>query len=133
MWPRGGAPWAGAAWSRRGCAGGSRRAGGRGAVAPGGGRGGGLGGGGGGVGRAALRRALEAAGGQVRCGAVVAAVECHGGRVGGVRLSDGTEVTAPLVVSACDPRETFVSWLSRPPASAAATVERWRHAPRRDG
>ena len=36
----------------------------------------------------------------------------------GVALADGTEITAPVVVSACDPHRTFVEWLRDPPAGA---------------
>ena len=46
-------------------------------------------------------------------------------------LADGSEIDAPIVVSACDPRRTFVEWLSIPPAGAGAMIERWRGAPAR--
>ena len=80
-----------------------------------------------------------------------AALEAHGGdgalrRAGsppscarasgcvGVELADGTRIEAPIVVSACDPRQTFVGWLRNPPATAARlVVERWRDAATRDG
>ncbi len=51
----------------------------------------------------------------------------------GVRLADGTEITAPVVVSAADPRRTFVEWLRHPPPGTASLVERWRRAPTEDG
>ena len=51
----------------------------------------------------------------------------------GVELDDGTIVEAPIVVSACDPHATFLSWLRNPPASARALVDRWRAIPRHDG
>lgn len=82
---------------------------------------------------AAVVQAFLAAGGQVRCDARVVAVVCDGERVRGVELADGTRIEAPIVVSACDPRETFVGWLRDPPAGAARLVERWRTAPRKDG
>jgi phytoene dehydrogenase-like protein len=81
----------------------------------------------------ALLAALSAAGGTVRCGAAVEAIVCEGDDVRGVRLADATVIEAPIVVSACDPRQTFVSWLADPPSGAAALVERWRTAPVRDG
>lgn len=81
----------------------------------------------------AVRGALEAAGGTVRTGAHVASILCEGERVRGVELADGTVVEAPLVVSACDPRATFLSWLRHPPASATPLIDRWQAAPSHDG
>jgi phytoene dehydrogenase-like protein len=82
---------------------------------------------------AALLSALEAAGGAVRCDARVAAILCEGERVRGVELDDGTRIEAPLVVSACDPRETFVAWLRSAPSRAEPLVARWRATEHRDG
>jgi phytoene dehydrogenase-like protein len=82
---------------------------------------------------AAVLSALEAAGGTVRCDARVAAILCEGERVRGVELADGTRIEAPLVVSACDPRETFVAWLRNAPSTAETLVARWRAAEHRDG
>ena len=42
---------------------------------------------------------------------------CSGDRVSGIALVDGTEITAPIVVSACNPHDTFLRWLQ---ASAGA-------------
>ncbi len=42
-------------------------------------------------------------------------------------LVDGTEITAPIVVSACNPHDTFLRWLRNPPASATDLVRRWRN------
>ncbi len=81
----------------------------------------------------ALLGAFEAAGGTLRRDARVACIECEGERVRGVVLVDGTRITAPVVVSACDPREALVSWLRNPPPSVRSTVERWRSTARRDG
>ena len=53
---------------------------------------------------------------------------CDGERVRGVSLTDGSEITASVVVSACDPRRTFVRWLRHPPAGAVAMIDRWRRA-----
>lgn len=73
----------------------------------------------------AVRAALEAAGGTVACNSPVTAVTCSGGSVRGVRLADGTEVRARIVVSACDPRRTFVEWLENAPTAARGLVQRW--------
>jgi phytoene dehydrogenase-like protein len=60
---------------------------------------------------AALRRALEAAGGQVRTSAAVDELLVRKGRVTGVRLTSGEELTARAVVAACDPRTTLTELL----------------------
>ena len=54
---------------------------------------------------------------------------CHRDRVSGVALVDGTEITAPIVVSACNPHDTFLKWLKHPPASADDLVRRWSDTP----
>jgi beta-carotene ketolase (CrtO type) len=77
----------------------------------------------------ALRSALEAACGSIRTGARVVAIECDTQGVRGVRLVDGTEITASVVVSACDPHSTFLDWLTNPPRSAGPMIERWRTTP----
>lgn len=81
----------------------------------------------------ALLAAFEAAGGTVRTGARVVAIECEGSGVRGVRLADGSEIAAPIVISACDPHSTFLDWLRNPPASAGPTIERWRATPHAGG
>jgi beta-carotene ketolase (CrtO type) len=80
-----------------------------------------------------IERAFVAAGGTVRVDAKVAAITCEGEAVKGIRLADGTDVTAPLVVSACNPHDTFVAWLTDPPSSARALVARWRAIPQDEG
>jgi phytoene dehydrogenase-like protein len=54
----------------------------------------------------ALASAALAAGAEVRTLAEVAAIRTKGDRAVGVRLTDGTEVDATLVVSAADPKRT---------------------------
>ena len=80
-----------------------------------------------------LRASIEHHGGTVLTGATVAAILCTANRVAGVRLIDGTEITAPVVVSAADPRRTFVEWLEHPPAGASGLVDRWRSKDIEDG
>jgi phytoene dehydrogenase-like protein len=36
-------------------------------------------------------------------------------------------VTARIVVSACDPQRTFVTWLKNPPAKASSLINRWKN------
>lgn len=81
----------------------------------------------------ALNQAFEAAGGVLRTSARVVAIECEDDGVRGVRLDDGTEITAGIVVSACDPHSTFLDWLSNPPAAAGPVIERWRATPHSGG
>ncbi len=81
----------------------------------------------------ATRASFEAAGGQVRCGVRVAKLLVADGQVAGVRLEDGTELAAPMVVAACDPKRVLVDWVDEPPAAARRLVERWRQQPVHDG
>lgn len=55
-----------------------------------------------------LARAAQAFGAEIRLEAPVAAVLTRGGRATGVALADGTEFSADTVVSALDPRRTFL-------------------------
>jgi phytoene dehydrogenase-like protein len=80
-----------------------------------------------------IRMAFEAKGGQLRTGTKVTAITCEGPKVRGVALSDGTEVTAPVVVSACNPHDTFLNWLRNPPPQAQNLVRRWKAIPHADG
>ena len=81
----------------------------------------------------AVAGAFEAAGGRIRTCSRVTGILCEGERVRGVELDDGTRLEAPIVVSACDPHATFLSWLRNPPASAQPLVDRWKATPRHDG
>ncbi len=74
----------------------------------------------------ALKQSFLQAGGLLRTNTKVTGIVCEGTRVSAVQTSDGATVTARIVVSACDPHRTFVSWLKNPPARASALVERWR-------
>ena len=68
---------------------------------------------------ATLLAAFEAAGGVLRTKSPVDTIMCSGERVSGIALVDGTEITAPIVVSACNPHDTFLRWLKHPPATGA--------------
>jgi phytoene dehydrogenase-like protein len=58
-----------------------------------------------------LARAAQSFGAEIRLDAEVDHVITHGGRATGVVLQDGTEFTAPVVVSAADPRRTFTKFV----------------------
>lgn len=81
----------------------------------------------------ALRTVFEQLGGTLRTSTRVKSILCSSDRVSGVALDDGTEITADVVVSAADPRRTFVEWLREPPAGARSLVERWRAKPVGEG
>jgi len=75
-----------------------------------------------------LARAAEAFGAEIRLESAVTSVVTREGKVTGVALADGTEFTAPVVVSALDPRRTFLE-LVEPrelPADLVENVERFR-------
>ena len=80
-----------------------------------------------------LRAAMVFAGGRVRCGSRVERLVLDGGRVTGVRLADGTFLSAGVVVAACDPARVFVDWLGDPPPAARRCVERGRGMPVPEG
>ncbi|MBS0374283.1 MAG: NAD(P)/FAD-dependent oxidoreductase [Proteobacteria bacterium] len=56
----------------------------------------------------ALAGALRSHGGEVRVDAPVARIRVRGGRVVGVALENGDEFEAPVVLSALDPKRTFL-------------------------
>ena len=76
---------------------------------------------------AALERSAHAFGAEVRTGAAVDRVLVAGGRARGVVLAGGEEVLAPVVVSACHPKITFLRQLDRTdlPADFVQDIEHW--------
>lgn len=82
---------------------------------------------------ASLLSAFQTAGGEVRLDTRVTSIMCDGERVVGVELSDGATHHSPVVVSACDPHRTFLSWLNNPPANATSMLERWRQIEQGEG
>ncbi len=77
----------------------------------------------------AVAAAVTAAGGRVRCNARVGRIHVAGSQVRGVQLHSGETIEAPVVISAVDPRTTFVSWLDEPPPRARALIDKWRSRP----
>lgn len=80
-----------------------------------------------------IRASFEAAGGNVRCDAVVERLAIDGGSVRSVRLTDGDELTATAVVAACDPHRVLVDWIGEPPPAARRLADRWRNQPPAEG
>ena len=81
----------------------------------------------------AIRSALEAAGGTVRCGAPVRSLRIADGAVTGVELVDGSVLEASTIVAACDPRRVLLDWVGTPPPAARRLVRRLTAVPDADG
>jgi phytoene dehydrogenase-like protein len=75
-----------------------------------------------------LARAARSFGADIRLESPVANVITKGGRAVGVALADGTEYHATTVVSALDPRRTFLELVNprELPADLVETIERFR-------
>jgi phytoene dehydrogenase-like protein len=76
----------------------------------------------------ALRAAAEANGTTVRTDAPVARIDVRDGRVRGVTLESGEQLSADVVIAATHPRITFLDQIDRAelPADFVERLERWR-------
>jgi phytoene dehydrogenase-like protein len=81
----------------------------------------------------ALLQSFLASGGMLRTGTRVVGIVCEGQRVSAVQTQDGASVTARVVVSACDPRRTFVNWIKNPPSRSQSFINRWSHTSAGEG
>jgi phytoene dehydrogenase-like protein len=81
----------------------------------------------------ALKNAYLAAGGHLRLNTKAISINCEGDHARSVTMSDGSTLTAPIIISASDPARTFVQWLKNPPSRAQSLVHRWRHAEHAQG
>lgn len=81
----------------------------------------------------ALARAVVAAGGKVRTGVRVTAIDTGDGRANGVMLDTGERLRARSVIATGDPRSALVELIGRAPESAREMVERWAEAPGGEG
>lgn len=81
----------------------------------------------------ALKQSFLQSGGLLRTGTKVVGIVCEGNSVRAVQTSDGATVTARVVVSACDPHRTFVTWLKNPPTRAKELVARWANSDTGEG
>lgn len=77
---------------------------------------------------AALLSSFLAAGGTLRMSTPVTGIMCSGNGVESVLTSNGDTITSRIIVSAADPRRTFVTWLRNAPSAAARTVAKWTAA-----
>ncbi len=75
-----------------------------------------------------LARAAESFGAEIALESPVERVITKNGRATGVALADGTELSAPVVVSAVDPRRTFLELVDprELPTDLVETIERFR-------
>jgi len=75
-----------------------------------------------------LARAAESFGAEIALESPVERVITNGGRATGVALADGTEFRAPVVVSAVDPRRTFLELVDprELPTDLVDTIRRFR-------
>jgi len=76
----------------------------------------------------AIRRAAESFGAEVRTESPVARVRVVGGRVTGVVMESGEEITAPLVVTTLHPRRAFLEQVGSAhlPDDFVTDIERWK-------
>ena len=81
----------------------------------------------------AVAASLSAAGGRVRTGAFVDRLLVEGDRTSGVALTNGEQLRAPIVVTACNPQQVFVEWLGETPPAAVRTQKRYQAQAQHDG
>jgi phytoene dehydrogenase-like protein len=76
----------------------------------------------------ALRRAAVRFGVEIRVDAAVTRILVRDGRVTGVVLASGEEITAPVVVATAHPKVTFLQHLDRDelPEDFVSAIERWK-------
>jgi phytoene dehydrogenase-like protein len=76
----------------------------------------------------AVRASAESKGVEVRVNAPVSKVLTRGGKAYGVALGDGTEVLAPIVVTSCHPKITFLEQIDRSelPSDFVHDIEHWK-------
>lgn len=80
-----------------------------------------------------LAERLRILGGTIRTSSPVDRILVEDSSVRGVVLVDGEEIRSRIVVSAADPRRTFLEWLKEPPRRAKRLVARWRNQPHQHG
>jgi phytoene dehydrogenase-like protein len=75
----------------------------------------------------ALERSARAFGAEIRMNAPVARVLIRAGRAEGVVLANGEELRAPVVVTACHPKKTFLEQIDRVdlPSGFVEDIEHW--------
>jgi phytoene dehydrogenase-like protein len=76
----------------------------------------------------ALRASAESAGAEIRVNAPVERILTRKGRATGVALASGEELSAPIVITACHPKITFLKQLPREelPPEFVHDIEHWK-------
>ena len=76
----------------------------------------------------AIRASAESKGAEIRVNAPVDQVLIHGGKTYGVALAGGEEVHAPVVVTTCHPKITFLEQIARSelPGEFVHDIEHWK-------
>lgn len=80
-----------------------------------------------------LAAAFVATGGHLVTATRVESIVLDRHRVRAVRTDRGDEIECRVVVSAADPRRTFLDWVQNPPSAAGPQIERWRSQPHQAG
>lgn len=81
----------------------------------------------------AVAASFAAAGGRTQTSAIVAKLLVRDEAVAGVELTNGDRLNAPIVVTACDPNQVMLEWLSEMPSAARKTQKRYQDQPVHDG
>ncbi len=81
----------------------------------------------------AIAASYTAAGGRTETSAIVTKLLVADGAVAGVELANGERLHTSTVITACDPNQVMLEWLSEVPAAARKTRKRYRAQPVHDG
>ena len=80
-----------------------------------------------------LRKSFIDFGGELLLATRVSAIVCGNNDERIVELANGHEVKARVVVSACNPHDTFIKWLRNAPPQAQPMIDRWKNTPHGQG
>ena len=80
-----------------------------------------------------LRKSFLDFGGELLLSTRVSAIVCRDNDERSVELANGYEVKARVVVSACNPHDTFIKWLRNAPPQAQPMIDRWKNTPHGQG
>lgn len=81
----------------------------------------------------AVAQSYAEAGGRTQTSAIVSRLLAEGDEVRGVELRSGERLTAPVVVTACDPSQVLLEWIGEVPTRARKTMKRYRDEPLHEG
>jgi beta-carotene ketolase (CrtO type) len=81
----------------------------------------------------ALRKSFLHFGGELLLSTRVSAIVCLENDERVIELATGQEVKAKIVLSACNPHDTFIKWLRNAPPQAQPMIDRWKNTPHGQG